>query len=51
MYAQVWQSPNDGLWYWHVRGANHEVVSQGEGHPTKDGAIRSLRLTFKGPIR
>lgn len=51
MYAQVWQSQKDALWYWHVRGANHEIVSQSEGYTTQAAALHGLRLIFKGPIR
>lgn len=49
MYAQIWKSPKNGLWYWHVRSANHEIISQSQGYHSKEAAIHGLRLTFAGP--
>ena len=40
---EYWQSPKDGQWYWHLKGANGKVVCHGEGHPTKAKAIRAAR--------
>jgi uncharacterized protein YegP (UPF0339 family) len=51
MYAEIWQSPRDGLWYWHIRGANHEIVTHSEGYTLKAAALHALRLVFRGPIR
>jgi uncharacterized protein YegP (UPF0339 family) len=50
MYAEIWKSPFDGLWYWHVRGRNHEIVTQSEGYTTKASALHGLRLIFNGPV-
>jgi uncharacterized protein YegP (UPF0339 family) len=50
MYAEIWKSPFDGLWYWHVRGRNHEIVTQSEGYTTRAGALHGLRLIFSGPL-
>ena len=30
-----------GQWRWHLAGANGQVVCQGEGHPTKQKALRA----------
>jgi uncharacterized protein YegP (UPF0339 family) len=50
VYAEIWKSPRNHQWYWHIRAANHEIVSQSEGYMTKAGAIHGLRLIFSGPV-
>ena len=42
---EYWQSPKDGQWYWHLKGANGKVVCHGEGHPTAGKAIGAARRT------
>lgn len=49
MYAEIWKSPRDGFWYWHICAANHQIVSQSEGYVSKQGALHGLRLFFNGP--
>jgi uncharacterized protein YegP (UPF0339 family) len=49
MYAEIWKSALNGLWYWHIRSGNHEIVSQSEGYTTKTAALHGLRLIFDGP--
>lgn len=34
----------DGLWYWHLRARNGEIISEGEGYKTKRGALKVYRL-------
>jgi hypothetical protein len=32
----------DGLWYWHLKAANNEIVAQGEGYSRKADAYRAV---------
>ena len=49
MYAEIWKSSHNGHWYWHVRAANHEIVTQSQGYTTKAAALHGLSLIFTGP--
>lgn len=50
MYAEIWLSPHNLHWYWHIKAANHEIVSQSQGYTTKAAALHGLRLVFSGNI-
>lgn len=41
-YWEKWQSARDGLWYWHLRAGNHEIVAHGEGYTTEQGCDRGI---------
>ena len=44
---QIWRSDTDGLWYWHLRAANGEVICASQGYQDLASArkgIRSVRL-------
>lgn len=41
-YSEPFQG-NDGKWYWNLKAANGEVVSQSEGYETKEGAEDGIR--------
>ena len=43
MYFEYWKA-QDGNWYWHLKGANHEIVAQGEGYVTKHGVEHAITL-------
>jgi len=43
MYFQIWQG-KDKKWYWHLRAANHEIVANGEGYASKQGALAAIAL-------
>jgi uncharacterized protein YegP (UPF0339 family) len=43
MYFQVWQG-RDTKWYWHLRAANNEIIAQGEGYVSKQGALNAIDL-------
>ncbi len=49
-YAEIWKSPLNGNWYWHIRGGNHEIVAQSEGYTTRAAAEHGLRVVFGGPL-
>jgi uncharacterized protein YegP (UPF0339 family) len=50
-YARLWRSPNDGQWYWTIRGGNHEPMTHSEGYTTRASALAALRKIFGGPIK
>ena len=37
---------SDGLFYWHVKAANGEIVAQGEGYKRKAGVVKVFHLLF-----
>lgn len=39
-----WQT--DGEWYWHMRGANGEIVAQGEGYKKAPEMVATVRKYF-----
>lgn len=41
-YWQAWQSEADGLWYWHLRSMNHEIVAHGEGYGSRQSCHRGI---------
>lgn len=44
-YAEVFEA-DDGLWYWHVKAANHEIIAQSEGYVNRGDAISVLEQHF-----
>ncbi|HEY4284816.1 MAG TPA: YegP family protein [Chthoniobacterales bacterium] len=52
MYFQIFQATN-GNWYWHLKSANHEIVANGEGYSTKQGAEHAVALvksSYNAPV-
>lgn len=41
-YWEGWQSDADGLWYWHLRDANHRIIAHGEGYASKSNCQRGI---------
>ena len=39
---EFWQSPKDGLWYFHLVAPNNEIVAQSQGYTTKDNCINGI---------
>ncbi len=39
---EYWQSPNDGLWYFHLVTPNNEVVTQSQGYTTKESCLNGI---------
>jgi uncharacterized protein YegP (UPF0339 family) len=35
----------DGLWYFNLKAANGEIVSQSEGYATREGAVKGIEAT------
>jgi uncharacterized protein len=51
MYFQIW--PSGGLWYWHLKAANHEIIAQGEGYTNKAAALHAISLvkqSYNAPV-
>jgi hypothetical protein len=42
MKYEVWQSGRDRQWYWQARTLNHNVVTDGVGYPTQNGAMQVI---------
>jgi len=38
----------DEQWYWRAKGANGEIVAQGEGHGRHEDAVRAAGEVFPG---
>ena len=39
---KCWKSEKDGLWYFHLRADNDEIIVQSEGYETKDGCLNGV---------
>ena len=39
---EYWQSPKDGLWYFHLVAPNNEIVTQSQGYTTKDSCLNGI---------
>jgi uncharacterized protein YegP (UPF0339 family) len=37
----------DGKWYFNLKAANGEIVSQSEGYETRGGAVKGIEATAK----
>jgi uncharacterized protein len=50
MNFKVWQG-EDKLWYWHLKAANNEIIAQGEGYSTKQGALHVIDLIKSAKVQ
>lgn len=53
MYFQIWQSSTNYQWYWHLKAANHQIIAQGEGYASKEGALHAINLVkacYNAPV-
>ena len=39
---EYWQSPKDGLWYFHLVAPNNEIVTHSQGYTTKDNCVNGI---------
>ena len=44
MKYHYWKSPQDNLWYWHLKARNGKIVAQGEGYTTKAMCLKGITL-------
>jgi uncharacterized protein YegP (UPF0339 family) len=42
MLYQIWRS--EGLWYWHLKTENQEIIAHGEGYPSKEVCVHAINL-------
>ena len=42
MVYQIWQA--DGLWYWHLKTEDQEIIAQGEGYASKEVCLHAINL-------
>jgi hypothetical protein len=42
-YFQVFQSPANRQFYFHLKAANHKIILQSEGYVARDGALNGMR--------
>jgi uncharacterized protein YegP (UPF0339 family) len=43
MYYQKWKD-SAGQWRWHLRAANHEIISHGESYVNESGCDHAISL-------
>ena len=43
MYFMIFQG-HDGLWYWRLRAANHEIIAHGEGYHNRGDCLHAVEL-------
>ena len=39
---EMWESEKDGLWYFHLKAPNGEVIASSEGYTTKDNCRNGI---------
>ena len=39
---EMWESEKDGLWYFHLKAPNGEVIVSSEGYTTKDNCSNGI---------
>lgn len=39
---EYWQSGKDGLWYFHLKAPNNEIIAQSQGYTTKDHCMKGI---------
>lgn len=44
MKYEYWMSPQNNLWYWHLKAANGEIVAQGEGYSSRQHCLHGINL-------
>ena len=37
-----WQSDKDGLWYFHLKAPNNEIIAQSEGYETMQNCLNGI---------
>ena len=43
MVYQIWQS-EEGLWQWHLKAENQEIIAHGEGYASKEVCLYAINL-------
>jgi uncharacterized protein YegP (UPF0339 family) len=42
MFFQIWES--EGLWHWHLKAENQEIIAHGEGYLSKEVCVHAINL-------
>jgi uncharacterized protein YegP (UPF0339 family) len=42
MSFQIWES--EGLWYWHLKAENQEIIAEGGGYTSKEVCVHAINL-------
>ena len=46
MRFEIWQSPENSQWYWHLKAANDEIVASGEGYRNEKDCLHAIGLVM-----
>jgi hypothetical protein len=44
---EFWESTKDGLWYFHLKAPNGEIIACSEGYTTKDNCTNGIESVKK----
>lgn len=44
---EMWESEKDGLWYFHLKAPNGEIVASSQGYTTKDNCKNGIESVKK----
>ena len=44
---EYWKSENDGLWYFHLKAPNGEIIANSEGYTTIDNCKNGIESVKK----
>ena len=44
---EMWESTKDGLWYFHLKAPNGEIVASSQGYTTKDNCKNGIESIKK----
>lgn len=39
---EYWKSPKDGMWYFHLKAPNNEIIAHSEGYATMQNCIDGI---------
>ena len=53
MRYEIWQSKQNGQWYWHLLAPNHKIIAQGEGYHNKADCLHAIdlvKMSYSAPV-
>lgn len=45
MKYEMWQAAG-GLWYWHLKASNNEIIAQGQGYSIRQECLDAVNLVM-----
>jgi len=42
---EYWKSPKDGMWYFHLKAPNNEIIAHSEGYATMQNCLDGINCS------